>query len=89
MYRDSDYRPVIMSDGKVAKKFALYPPKDIVRKLGLKEGQRVRYQIVNGKLVVEPIPDPIDIAIRSKKWMKTTAKEVELESEKEQSELYA
>jgi bifunctional DNA-binding transcriptional regulator/antitoxin component of YhaV-PrlF toxin-antitoxin module len=78
-----------MSEGKVAKKFALYPPKDLVRRLGLKEGQRVRYEIEDGKLVVEPLPDPIDVALRSKKWMKVTAREIESESEKEQSELYA
>jgi hypothetical protein len=38
--------------------------------------------------VVEPIPDPIDLALRSKKWAKTSVRELELESEKEQRELY-
>ncbi len=77
------------TEGKVAKKFALYPPKGLINKLGLKEGQRVRYEIEDGKLVVEPLPDPIDVALHSKKWMKTSIKELESESEKEQSELYA
>jgi virulence-associated protein VagC len=77
------------AEGKVAKKFALYPPKALISKLGLKEGQRVRYVIEDGKLVVEPLPDPIDLALHSKKWMKTSVMEFESESEKEQSESYA
>ncbi len=77
------------TDGRIAKKFALYPPKKLTRELGLKEGQRVRYSVTNGKLVVEPLPDPIELALHAKKWAKTSAKELELESEKEQSELYA
>ncbi|MCS4540650.1 MAG: AbrB/MazE/SpoVT family DNA-binding domain-containing protein [Thaumarchaeota archaeon] len=76
-------------EGKVAKKLALYPPKRLMNELGLKEGQRVKYKVEGGKLVVEPLPDPIDIALHSKKWAKTSAREFELESEKEQSELYA
>ena len=77
------------AEGKVAKKFALYPPKGLINELGLKEGQRVRYVIEDGKLVVEPLPDPIDLALHSKKWMKTSVNGFESESQKEQSELYA
>jgi antitoxin component of MazEF toxin-antitoxin module len=79
----------MVKEGKVAKKLALYPPKRLMNELGLKEGQRVRYNVENGKLVVEPVPDPIDMALQSKKWAKTSARELELESEKEQSKLYA
>ncbi len=77
------------TEGRVAKKFALYPPKGLINELGLKEGQRVRYEIEDGKLVVEPLPDPIDVALHSKKWMKTSIRKLESESERDQSELYA
>ena len=73
-----------MQKGRVAKKFALYPPKKIVEKLGLREGQLVSYDVKEGKLVVEPIPDPLDLALRSKKWARTDVKVFEKESEKEQ-----
>ncbi len=73
-----------MQKGKVTKKFALYPPKKIMERLGLKEGQLVGYNIEDGKLVVEPIPDPLDLALRSKKWAKTRVKVFEKESEQEQ-----
>jgi len=73
--------------GKVARKFALYPPKEMMVKLGLREGQTVRYEVVGGDLVVKPIEDPLDLALKSKKWAKTSIKEFELESEREQDEL--
>jgi bifunctional DNA-binding transcriptional regulator/antitoxin component of YhaV-PrlF toxin-antitoxin module len=77
-----------MATGKVAKKLALYPPKRVMRELGLKEGQRVRYKAEEGRLVVEPLPDPIELALSARKWSKTSVKEFEGQSEKEQAELY-
>jgi hypothetical protein len=32
----------------------------------------VRYETEDGRLVVEPLPDPIDVAFHSKKWTKTS-----------------
>lgn len=57
-----------------------------MEQLGLKEGQKVRYEVEGGKLVVELLPDPIDLALNSKKWGRTSAKELEVLSEKEQSD---
>ena len=79
----------MVSEGRVAKKFALYPPKSLMSKLGMNEGQRVRYEVQDGKLIVEPLPDPFEVALHSKKWTKTTIKQLEKESEKEQAEFYA
>jgi antitoxin component of MazEF toxin-antitoxin module len=79
----------LTNEGKVAKKFALYPPKSLMEQLGLKEGQKVRYGVEDGKLVVELLPDPIDLALNSKKWATTSSKALEELSEKEQSELDA
>lgn len=76
------------SRGKVAKKLALYPPKELMLKLGLNEGKKVSYKVEDGRLVVEPIPDPIELALHSKKWTKTGARELERESERTQRELY-
>ena len=77
------------NEGKVAKKFALYPPKSLMEQLGLKEGQKVRYEVEGGKLVVVLLPDPIDLALNSKKWATTSSRALEELSEKEQSELDA
>lgn len=73
--------------GEVAKKFALYPPKEMMRQLGLREGQTVGYEMIGGHLVVKPIEDPLELASNSKKWAKTSLKEFEAESASEQDEL--
>ena len=74
----------MQAKGKVAKKFALYPPKDIVEELGLREGQTVAYEVTGRQLVVKPIEDPLELALRSKKWAKTSVREFEAESLREQ-----
>jgi len=74
--------------GKVAKKRALYPPKKVMDELDLKEGQIVKYTVQDKKLIVEPVRDPFDLALKGKKWGKTTVEEFEQESEKEQKRLY-
>ena len=76
------------SSGKVAKKLALYPPKKIMLQLGSDEGQRVKYAVEKGKLVVEPLPNPIDLGLKSAKRSRTSVKRFEREAELEQEELY-
>jgi len=73
--------------GKIGRKFTLYPPREFMRKLGLKEGDTVVYTIKDGKLVVEPVENPFKYALRVKKWAKIKAKELEEFSEKMQMEL--
>ena len=45
-------------------------------------------KIEGNRLVLEFIPDPLSSALRVKKWTKTSVKEFEQESEREQNELY-
>jgi antitoxin component of MazEF toxin-antitoxin module len=77
---------ILQAKGKVAKKFALYPPKQIVKQLGLREGQTVAYEVEGHQLVVKPIEDPLELALKSQKWAKTTITEFEAESQREQNE---
>jgi antitoxin component of MazEF toxin-antitoxin module len=79
----------LTNQGKVAKKLALYPPKRLMEQLGFREGKKVRYDVEDGKLVVELIQDPIDLALSSKKWARASVRELEELSEKEQSALDA
>jgi antitoxin component of MazEF toxin-antitoxin module len=73
-----------MVKGKVSKKFALYPPKSLLKSLGLREGATVKYEVEGGRLIVEPISDPLDLALNTEKWARTSIKEFEEESEREQ-----
>jgi len=73
---------------KVGKKGAVYIPKQVIKSLGISEGDRVIMRINGRRLILEFIPDPLALALKVKKWSKTTAEEFERESEREQDELY-
>ena len=73
---------------KVGKKGAIYLPKRVMRKLGVRVGDRVLIKVEGNKLVLEFVPDPLLLALRVNKWAKTTVEEFEAESEAEQGELY-
>ena len=78
----------IVYPSKVGKKGAIYIPKQVIRSLGINEGDRVLMSVEGNKLVLEFLPDPLSLALRLKKWAKTSVKEFEMESEEEQNELY-
>ncbi len=73
---------------KMGKRSMLYIPKAICEAIGLKEGIIVKLKVDNGRLIIEPIPDPFDLALDFKKFAKTTFEEFEKESEEFQNELF-
>ncbi|MGP3667904.1 MAG: AbrB/MazE/SpoVT family DNA-binding domain-containing protein [Candidatus Bathyarchaeota archaeon] len=77
-----------VSVSKVGKKGAIYIPKHICKQLGINENDKVLMRVEDGKLVLEFIPDPLSLAVKTRKWTKTTVEDFERESEKEQDELY-
>ncbi|MEM2179866.1 MAG: AbrB/MazE/SpoVT family DNA-binding domain-containing protein [Nitrososphaeria archaeon] len=72
---------------KVGKKGAIYIPKRVCEELGIKEEDKVLMKVEGGKLVLEFIPDPLSLAVKIRKWTKTTVEEFEKESEEEQNQL--
>ena len=78
-----------VSVSKVGKKGAVYIPKRICERLGISEEDKVLMRVEGDKLVLEFIPDPLSLAVKIKKWAKTTVEEFEKESEGEQDELFS
>ena len=72
---------------KVGKKRAIYIPKHVCEQLGINENDKVLMKVEGNTLVLEFIPDPLSLAMRVKKWAKTTVEEFEKESEELQDEL--
>ena len=73
---------------RIGKRRALYIPKSIAEALGMDEGTLVKLQVVKGKLVVKPLPDPFKIALEYPKFAKTTFREIEETSEEIQHEIF-
>ncbi len=73
---------------RITKKFTLYIPKAIAEAVGLKEGSMVRLRVDRSRIILEPIPDPFDVALKGPKFAKTTFEEFEKESEEMQDEIF-
>lgn len=74
---------------RVGKKGAIYLPKRVMEELGIEPGDVLVMRVTKGnKLVLEFVPDPLTLAIKSRKWARTSVEDFEEESEKEQEELY-
>jgi len=73
---------------RVGRKNTIYIPKAIAEAVGLREGDIVTISVKDGKIVIEVIPDPFDLALRGSKFAETTFEEFERESEEMQSGLF-
>lgn len=58
---------IVEDDGKVGSKGELYPSKKIREALGLLKGHHVKYSVVNGRMIIERIPDPVELFARPAK----------------------
>ena len=73
--------------GRIGKKGALYLSKRVMRELGVREGTKVLLIVRRGELVVKPVFDPFELALKAPKFASTTVEEFERESEEMQREL--
>ena len=51
----------VLSESRVGSKGELFPPKDIRERLGLRPHTKVIYRVVDGRLIVEPVPRLEDV----------------------------
>ena len=73
---------------RVGRRGAIYIPRDVMRVLDINEGDRVLMRVEDDRLILEFIPDPLSLALRIRRWGKTTVEEFERESEEMQNEFY-
>ena len=72
---------------RVGRKNTIYIPKSVAEAVGLREGSIVRLTVKGGKIVIEPIPDPFELALKQPKFARIRFEDFERESEEMQSEL--
>ena len=73
---------------KVGRKGAIYLPKRVMRELGIGEGVRVKLVVEGGEVILKPVRDPFELALKAPKFAKTSLEEFEKESEEMQRELF-
>ena len=72
---------------RVGKRRTLVIPKKMAEEIGLKEGDKVKLTLQDGKIIIEPSRDAIWLSIHGKKVAKVSLKDLEAES-LEQQERY-
>jgi len=70
--------------GKVGKKYAIYLPKSIVKKLAIKEGDIVEFRVVDNDLNIRFIRDPLWLAVYGRKYASIKPDAIERISVEEQ-----
>ena len=75
----------LTSESTIGKKHTVYLPKAVVEEASLEVGMKILITVEGNRIVIEPVPDPIELAIRGKKFASTTIEEMESISLEEQS----
>ena len=71
---------------RVGKRNTIYLPKAVVEATGLKEGDRVLLRVMDGTVAVEPVMDPLELALSGVKYAKIDPEQIEAISVEEQGE---
>jgi len=63
---------------RVGRKYTIYLPKKVVEELGISEGDPIIISVKDNKIIIRPVKKFLR---RKKYWSRTTAEEVEKDSE--------
>ncbi|MBD3408114.1 MAG: AbrB/MazE/SpoVT family DNA-binding domain-containing protein [Candidatus Lokiarchaeota archaeon] len=75
----------LTKESQIGKKHTIYLPKTIVDKARLEVGMKILITVEGNKIIIEPLPDPITLALHGKKFASMTLEEIEAISVEEQS----
>ena len=65
---------------RLSKKNTLYIPKRIAEAVGIREGSVLRLRVEGCRIVIEPIPDAVELSLRGEKVARVSLEELEAES---------
>ncbi len=69
---------------RIGKKNAIYLPKAVVEATGLKEGGKILLRVMDKTVVVEPLMDPLELALSIEKYATIDSERIEAISVEEQ-----
>jgi len=72
---------------RVSKKNTIYIPKAIADAAGIKEGSYVRLKAEKFRIIIQPVINPFELALKGPKYAKTSFEEFEKGSEELQHEI--
>lgn len=75
---------VLILEVTVGRRRTIVMPKRVAEMLGIGEGSRLELRVENGRIVLEPIPDAVELSLHGEKVARTSLKELEAESIEQQ-----
>lgn len=72
----------------IGKKYAIYLPKSVVEALGIKEGDEAILRLSGRTIIIEPLPDPVRLALSEDKFARIKPEDVEAISLEEQRKYF-
>ncbi len=75
----------LTSESRIGKKNTIYLPKIIVEEASLQEGMKILIIVDGNRIIIEPLLDPVTLALHGKKFATMTIEEMESTSLEEQS----
>jgi AbrB family looped-hinge helix DNA binding protein len=58
----------LIVESKIGKKYTIYLPKAVVEATGLEEGEKILLKVKEKTVIVEPVLDPLKLAIKGEKY---------------------
>ena len=71
----------------VGRKRTIVIPKAVAEELGIEGGSRLRLMVENGEIILEPIPDVIELSLRGEKIGRVGLEELRAESIEQQKKV--
>ncbi len=65
---------------RVGRKRTLVIPKAVAEALGIDEGSKLKLIVEGDRIIIEPIPDAIQLSLRGERLGRVSLKELEVES---------
>ncbi len=66
---------------RLSSKGAVYLPRELLRRLGLREGSELLVRVEGNRIVITPVYDPLELALHGRKYGRVTVEELEEWSE--------
>ncbi len=79
----------LVTEVRVGRRRTLVIPKAVAEALGIDEGSRLKLLVKDGRIILEPIPDAIQLSLRGEKIGKVSLKELEVVSIEEQKRYFS
>ena len=75
----------LTTEGQIGKKHTIYLPKAVVDEASLEVGMKILITVEENRIIIEPVPDPVALAIHGKKVALMTLEDIEVISLEEQT----